>query len=80
MVPLVDADPVEMVLRVGVRHADRARVGRFCREIAALLTAGPSGLTGFSAGRPKPSEVVAFWPALVPKDRVTAHVAVREVP
>ncbi len=72
-------DPVEVVLRVGVRHADRHRVDRFGRELAALVTAGPSGLTGFAAGRPKASDVVGFWPALVTKDRVTPRVQVREV-
>jgi len=73
------ADPVEVVLRVGVRHEDRRRVDRFARELAALLTAGPSGLTGFAGGRPKASDVVAFWPALVAKERVTPRVRVWEV-
>jgi hypothetical protein len=69
----------EVVLRVGVRDADRHRVDRFGRELASLLTSGPPGLTGFAAGRPKASEVVAFWPALVGKDRVQPSVQVREV-
>lgn len=74
-----DVDPVEVALRVGVRHPDRHRVERFGRELAALVTAGPSGLTGFAGGRPRPSAVVAFWPALIPKDRVTPRVRVWEV-
>jgi len=73
------ADPVEVVLRIGVHHHDRDRVERFTRELASLLTAGPSGLTGFAGGRPKASDVVAFWPALVAKEQVSPRVQVREV-
>lgn len=77
MVPA--ASPLEVVLRVGVRDPDRGRVDRFGRELASLLTSGPPGLTGFAAGRPKASDVVAFWPALLAKERVAATVTVREV-
>ena len=69
----------EVVLRVGVRHPDRKRVDRFGKELASLLLAGPPGLTGFAAGRPKPSEVVSYWPCLVAKELVPESVAVREV-
>ena len=31
------------------------------------------------AGRPRPSEVIAYWPALIPKDRVHTEVRVLEV-
>jgi len=45
-------------------------------ELAPLITAGPPGVTGFAGGRPKPQEVVAFWPALVPKTLVDPQVRV----
>ena len=67
-------DPPEVVLRLGVRDHDESRVKRFGKEIAPLVTSGPPGITGFAGGRPKPREVVAFWPALIPKDLVTAEV------
>lgn len=77
---MVDPDPgPEVVLRVGVKDADRKRVDRFGKELASLLLAGPPGLTGFAAGRPKPSEVVSFWPCLIGKDHVPMSVSVREV-
>ena len=66
----------EVVLRVGVRDADRARVERFGMELAPLVTSGPPGVTGFAGGRPKPQEVVAYWPALLAREVVEAGVRV----
>ena len=45
-----------------------------------MLTSGPPGLTGFAGGRPKPSDVLEHWPALVATSAVPAVVDVREVP
>jgi len=61
---------------VAVKDADRAKVGRFGREIAPLVTSGPPGVTGFAGGRPKASEAVAYWPALIPRDLVRTEVRV----
>jgi hypothetical protein len=69
----------EVVLRVGVRDADRAKVDRFGQELAPLVTSGPPGVTGFAGGRPKATEVLGFWPALIPKGLVEPVVAVEEV-
>lgn len=69
-------DPNEVVLRVGVRSHDYKSVERFGKEIAPLILTGPPGVTGFSGGRPKPSEVVAYWPALIPKTEVKPEVIV----
>ncbi len=70
------ADPPEVVLHLAVRGADRSAVGRFGYELAPLITAGPPGVTGFAGGRPKPQEIVAYWPALVPKTLVDPFVKV----
>jgi hypothetical protein len=70
------ADPPEVALRLGVRGKDREAVARFGMELAPLITAGPPGVTGFAGGRPKPQEVVAFWPALIEKDQVDPFVTV----
>ena len=69
-------DPPEVVLRLGVRGQERDAVGRFGYELAPLVTAGPPGVTGFAGGRPKPQEVVAYWPALVPKSVVDPGIRV----
>ena len=65
-----------MVLRLGVRDADRDKVARFGKEIAPLVTSGPPGVTGFAGGRPKPQEIVAYWPALLDRAVVESQVRV----
>jgi hypothetical protein len=69
----------EIVLRVGVRSRDKQAVERFGKEIAPLILTGPPAVTGFAGGRPKPSEVIAYWPALMPKIAVQPRVIVTEV-
>jgi hypothetical protein len=69
----------EVVLRVGVRDPDRERVDRFGKELAPLVTSGPPGVTGFAGGRPKATEVLGYWPALVPKRLVRTEVSVEQV-
>jgi hypothetical protein len=72
-------DLPEVQLRVGVRSEDRAAVERFTREIAPLVLTGPPGVTGFAGGRPKVEEIVAYWPALIPKAEISTAVDVVEV-
>lgn len=69
-------EPPEVVLRLGVRDPDRGRVDRFGQEIAPLITTGPPGVTGFAGGRPKAQEVVAYWPALLPREEVEERIVV----
>jgi hypothetical protein len=70
-------DIAEVQLRVGVRSKDKAAVERFTRELAPLILNGPPSVTGFAGGRPKVEEIVAYWPALVPKQEI--HPVVRVV-
>jgi hypothetical protein len=69
-------DIPEVQLRIGVRAADQAPVERFTREIAPLILNGPPSVTGFAGGRPKVEEIVAYWPALIPKSEIQPHVSV----
>ena len=69
-------DPPEVVLRMGVKGPDRAKVDRFGMELVPLVTSGPPGVTGFAGGRPKATEVIGFWPALVRKDLIRTSVTV----
>jgi len=64
----------EVVLRIGVRGKDLRAVERFGMEIAPLILTGPPSVTGFAGGRPRPSEVIAYWPALIPKSAVTPDI------
>ncbi len=72
-------DLSEVVLRVGVRSKEKSAIERFGKEIAPLILTGPPGVTGFAGGRPKPSEVVAYWPALIPKKEVKPEVIVEGI-
>ena len=71
-----NGDLPEVQLRVGVRGEDRKAIERFTKEIAPLILTGPPGVTGFAGGRPKVEEIVAYWPALIPKTEITAEVDV----
>jgi len=73
------ADLPEVQLRVGVRGEDRTAIERFTKEIAPLVLTGPPGVTGFAGGRPKVEEIVAYWPALIPKREIVPIVSVIEV-
>ena len=66
----------EVVLRLGVRDGDKENVNRFGKEIAPVITNGPPGVTGFSGGRPKAQEIVAYWPTLIPKNLIMTDVDV----
>jgi hypothetical protein len=72
------SDLPEVQLRVGVRGEDRSAVERFTKEIAPLVLTGPPGVTGFAGGRPKVEEIVAYWPALIPKDEIKPKVEIIE--
>ncbi len=72
-------DIPEVQLRVGVRGYDKGAIERFTREIAPLVLTGPPTVTGFAGGRPKVEEIVAYWPALIPKKEIESCVSILEV-
>lgn len=72
------ADPPEVQLRIGVRGRDREAVDRFTRELIPLVLSGPPTGTGYGEGRPPVREVVAYWPALIPREEIQTRVEVVE--
>ena len=70
------SDPAEVVLRMGVRGKERAKIDRFGTELVPLVTSGPPGVTGFAGGRPKATEIIGFWPALVNKELIPTKISV----
>jgi Acyclic terpene utilisation family protein AtuA len=72
------ADPPEVQIRIGVRGQDRKAVDRFTRELIPLVLNGPPGATGFGEGRPPVREIVAYWPALIPREEIETRVEVFE--
>jgi hypothetical protein len=72
------ADIPEVQLRVGVRGQNKADVERFTKEIAPLILTGPPAVTGFAGGRPKVEEIMAYFPALIPKHLIQTKVEIVE--
>lgn len=74
-----EADVEEVVVKFAVRGQDKHSIVEFGKHIAPLILTGPPSVTGFAGGRPKPSDVVAYWPALLKKTAVTPQIKVEEV-
>jgi len=74
--PEAAAQLAEVVMRIGVRSENRAAVERFTKELAPLALNGPPVVTGLGGGRPRVEEIVAYWPALIPKSALTPEVTV----
>ena len=69
-------DAKEVVLRLGVKGKCKKSIIRFTKELSPMITAGPPGVTGFSEGRPKVREIVAYWPTLIDKDLVKTSITI----
>ena len=68
----------EVQLRFGVRGQSKADVERFTKELAPLILTGPPAVTGFAGGRPKTEEIMAYFPALIPKNLIEPKVEIIE--
>jgi hypothetical protein len=75
---LETTEPPEVVMRLGVKSDNKAKVNRFGSEVVPLVTSGPPGVTGFAGGRPKATDIVGYWPALLDKSQVQTRVRVEE--
>jgi hypothetical protein len=69
-----DKEIAEVMLRVAVRDPNRSAVERFTREISPLVLNGPPTATAYFS-RPKVQEVIAYWPALIPREQVRTAVS-----
>jgi hypothetical protein len=67
-------DLSEVQLRFSATSASKSDLERLGMELAPLILTGPGGVTGFAGGRPKPSEIVAYWPALLRKEAVEPRI------
>ena len=66
----------EIVLRLGVKSDCKDSVVRFTKELSPLITSGPPGITGFSEGRPRVRDIVAYWPTLIDKRSIKTTVTI----
>lgn len=72
--PIRSPETTEIILQFGVRDKDYKKVEEFGKLIPALILSGPSGLAVTGGGRPRPSQVVAYWPALMNRTNAVAKV------
>ena len=72
------ADTPEVQFRIAVRGQNKADIERFTKEIAPLILTGPPAVTGFAGGRPKVEEIMAYFPALIPKSLIETKVDIVE--
>jgi len=68
----------EVVLRMSVKTKTREEAEKLSPEIAPFILNGPPGSCFFGGGRPKPEEVFALWPTLIPRDAVKLQSFVEE--
>jgi hypothetical protein len=64
----------EVILKVGVRHADKRAVDIFTREIAPAATGMGQGISGFAGGRPSVQPVLRLYSFLLDKSRVPIEI------
>ncbi len=69
---LTKGEANEVLLRFGVRDQSFERVRDFGIALPTLILSGPAGMAVTTGGRPKPKQVIAYWPALIHRARVTA--------
>lgn len=71
-------DPSEGLVRFAAWSPTREPLQVFRKLLPSLILSGPAGLA-VTGGAPAISEVVEYWPALVPRDRVSGAVRVIRV-
>lgn len=67
----------EVMLRVSATSPKRAAIECFTKHFAPLITSGPAGIAGYTAGRPQVRPVFAYWPTRVPRAFVEDRIDVR---
>ncbi len=68
----------EVLLRIAIRTKSKEDAEKMIPEIAPMQLNGPPGAS-FFGGRAKVQEVIALWPALIPRDEVNLKADVIEV-
>ncbi len=76
--PLAACEPGEVLVQFAVRDNDERKVNtRFAPQIVPRVLGTVPGITYIAdQGRPRASEVVAFWPALVSRDSISERILI----
>ena len=64
----------EVIVKIGVKHANKHALDFFGREIAQAATGMAPGITGIVGGRPKSMPVIRLFSCLVPKSQVPLSI------
>lgn len=77
---LATEEPSEVLMQVSVRDADKSKIAtRFApMVVGAMLQSMPGMIMPGDQGRPRVSDVVGHWAALIPRELVRAQVIVGE--
>lgn len=75
---LTDSEPSEIMVQAAVRDPDERKINsRFGVQVVPRVLGTVPGITYLAdQGRPRASEVVGYWPALISRDRVPMRVVV----
>ena len=65
--------PAEILLRLSCRDRDRRKLEIFRKLLPGLILSGPAGVA-VTGGAPPVSEVVRYWPSLIPQEAAPATV------
>jgi len=65
----------EAVLKLAVRHAEKAALELFAREFAPSATSMAQGITGFAGGRPRVTPLIRLFSFMMPAERVPVTVS-----
>ena len=75
--------PTEILLRLSARDRQRQKLAVFRKLLPSLILSGPSGVA-VTGGAPAISDVVRYWPALIPQEcalpSVTVYVQEKKSP
>ncbi len=70
-------DAIEILLKLSARDHDKDKLHFFRKLLPSLILSGPAGVA-VTGGAPLISEVVSYWPALIPQEHSLSHVSVYE--
>ncbi|HVW32485.1 MAG TPA: acyclic terpene utilization AtuA family protein [Acidimicrobiia bacterium] len=76
--PFTDAEPSEILVQLAVRDADQRKINdRFGVQVVPRVLGSVPGITVLAdQGRPRASDVVGYWPALIDRSSVPMEVVV----
>jgi hypothetical protein len=76
--PLTDSEPSEIMVQLAVRDADEKKINsRFGVQVVPRVLGSVPGITVLAdQGRPRASDVVGYWPALIDRSSVPMRVVV----